>query len=66
MDNFYRLAYTLSTHMRNVKMIYGSTFLEHLIDFKLVGNMQKSDKLEYSKSIQGNERAFLRVFDKYF
>ena len=46
MDNFYRLAYTLSTHMRNVKMIYGSTFLENLIDFKLVGKMQKSDKIE--------------------
>ena len=36
MDNFYRLAYTLSAHLRNDKMITGSTFLENLIDDKWV------------------------------
>ena len=36
MDNFYRLAYTLSAHLRNYKMITGSTFLENLIDDKWV------------------------------
>ena len=36
MDNFHRLAYTLSIHLRNYKMITGSTFLENLIDNKWV------------------------------
>ena len=36
MDNFYRLAYTLSAHLRNYKMITGSTFLANLLDDKWV------------------------------
>ena len=41
MDNFYRLAYTLSAHLRNDKMITGSTFLENLIDDEWVNEVSR-------------------------
>lgn len=36
LDNSYRLAFTFSMHLRNYKMITGSSFLDSLMDSKWV------------------------------